>query len=67
MANDPLRNPRALMTLVVAGSNAQDLWNLVEFVGASYVAIAIMFAIHGILLVSPASTCVLISKRSGPC
>ncbi len=40
----------ALMTRVVAGSNAQDLWNLVEFVGASYVAITIMFAIHGILL-----------------
>ena len=40
----------ALMTRVVAGSNAQDLWNLVEFVGASYVAIAIMFAIQGILL-----------------
>jgi len=40
----------ALMTRVVAGSNAQDLWNLVEFVGASYVAIAIMFVIHGILL-----------------
>ena len=40
----------ALMTRVVAGSNAQDLWNLVEFVGASYVAIAIMFTIHGILL-----------------
>ena len=40
----------ALMTRVVAGSNAQDLWNLVEFVGASYVAIAIMFAIHRILL-----------------
>ena len=40
----------ALMTQVVAGSDAKDLWNLVEFVGASYVAIAIMFAIHGILL-----------------
>ena len=40
----------ALMTRVVAGSNAQDIWNLVEFVGASYVAIAIMFAIHGVLL-----------------
>ena len=40
----------ALMTRVVAGSNAQDLWNLVEFVGASYVAIAIMFIIHAILL-----------------
>ena len=40
----------ALMTRVVAGSNAQDLWNIVEFVGASYMAIAIMFAIHGILL-----------------
>ncbi len=40
----------ALMTRVVAGSNAQDLWNLVEFVGASYVAIAIMFVIHALLL-----------------
>ena len=40
----------ALMTRVVAGSNAQDIWNLVEFVGASYVAIATMFAIHGVLL-----------------
>jgi len=40
----------ALMTRVVAGSNAQDLWNLVEFVGASYVAIAIMFGIHALLL-----------------
>ena len=40
----------ALMTRVVAGSNAQDLWNLVEFVGASYVAIAIMFVVHGLLL-----------------
>ena len=40
----------ALMTRVVAGSNAQDLWNLVEFVGASYVAIAIMFVIHCLLL-----------------
>ena len=40
----------ALMTRVAAGSNAQDLWNLVEFVGASYVAIAIMFVIHGLLL-----------------
>ena len=40
----------ALMTRVVAGSNAQDIWNLVEFVGASYVAIAIMFAIHAVLL-----------------
>ena len=40
----------ALMTRVVAGSNARDIWNLVEFVGASYVAIAIMFAIHAVLL-----------------
>jgi len=40
----------ALMTKVVAGSNASDIRNLITFIIASYVAIAIMFVIHGILL-----------------
>jgi L-cystine uptake protein TcyP (sodium:dicarboxylate symporter family) len=41
----------ALMTKVVAGSNAADILNLVSFIAASYVAIAIMFCVHGLLLV----------------
>ena len=40
----------ALMTKVVAGSNAQDVLNLITFIVASYLAIAIMFVIHGLLL-----------------
>jgi hypothetical protein len=40
----------ALMTKVVAGSNAADILNLLTFVVASYVAIAIMFAVHATLL-----------------
>jgi len=40
----------ALITKVVAGSNAADILNLISFVGASYIAIAIMFGIHGLLL-----------------
>lgn len=41
----------ALMTKVVAGSNAADILNLLNFVIASYVAIAIMFGVHALLLV----------------
>jgi L-cystine uptake protein TcyP (sodium:dicarboxylate symporter family) len=40
----------ALMTKVVASSNAADILNLVAFIIASYLAIAIMFGVHGILL-----------------
>lgn len=40
----------ALMTKVVASSNAADILNLVSFIVASYIAIAIMFGVHGILL-----------------
>ncbi len=42
----------ALMTKVVAGSNAADILNLISFVGASYIAIALMFVIHALLLKS---------------
>ncbi|GAA3536166.1 L-cystine transporter [Zobellella aerophila] len=40
----------ALMTKVVAGSNVQDVLSLAAFLVASYVAIAIMFLVHGLLL-----------------
>ena len=40
----------ALMTKVVAGSNAADILNLLNFVVASYLAIAIMFGVHALLL-----------------
>lgn len=40
----------ALMTKVVAGANAADILQLISFVAASYVAIAIMFVVHGLML-----------------
>lgn len=40
----------ALMTKVVASSNLADILNLGKFIVASYVAIAIMFLVHGGLL-----------------
>jgi len=40
----------ALITKVVAGSNAADILNLATFVVASYLAILIMFAVHAALL-----------------
>ncbi|WP_437611042.1 L-cystine transporter [Erwinia sp. V71] len=40
----------ALMTKVVAGSNLQDIIKLGSFVIASYLGLAIMFAVHGLLL-----------------
>ena len=40
----------ALMTKVVAGSSASDILNLISFVVASYVAIAVMFLIHTMIL-----------------
>ena len=40
----------ALITKVVAGSDAADILNLLTFILASYVAIAIMFGVHAGLL-----------------
>jgi len=40
----------ALITKVVAGSNGSDILNLATFVIASYVAIAIMFGVHALML-----------------
>lgn len=42
----------ALITKVVAGSSAADIANLIMFIGASYVAIAIMFGVHAVLLMT---------------
>jgi L-cystine uptake protein TcyP (sodium:dicarboxylate symporter family) len=40
----------ALITKVVAGSNGADILNLISFVAASYIAIALMFGVHSLLL-----------------
>lgn len=48
----------ALITKVVAGSNAADILNLIGFVGASYLAIALMFGVHALLLASTGSNLV---------
>lgn len=40
----------ALMTNVVASSNASDILNLLSFVVASYVALVLMFCVHLLLL-----------------
>ena len=40
----------ALMTKVTAGSNGSDILDLISFILASYLAIAIMFIIHGLLI-----------------
>ncbi len=40
----------ALMAKVVATSSASDILNLLSFIVASYVAIALMFMVHGILV-----------------
>ena len=40
----------ALLTKVVAGSNGEDILNLLTFILASYLAIALMFTVHALLL-----------------
>lgn len=40
----------ALITKVVAGSDAADIMNLIGFIGASYLAITIMFGVHALLI-----------------
>ena len=42
----------ALIIKVVAGSNGADILNLISFVIASYIAIALMFGVHSLLLKS---------------
>jgi len=40
----------ALMTKVAASSDSQDIWNLLEFIAVSYLAILLMFGVHGLLV-----------------
>jgi L-cystine uptake protein TcyP (sodium:dicarboxylate symporter family) len=40
----------ALMVRVMASSSMQDILNLLGFIVASYIAIALMFVVHGLLL-----------------
>ena len=40
----------ALLTRVVAGSSPQDILDLLSFIVASYLAIAIMFVVHALIL-----------------
>lgn len=40
----------ALMARMVATSSASDILNLLGFIVASYLAIALMFVVHGLLV-----------------
>jgi L-cystine uptake protein TcyP (sodium:dicarboxylate symporter family) len=56
----------ALMTYVVASSNAQDILNLIGFVLASYVAIALMFGVHGLFVMSTGTSPVSYFRKIWP-
>jgi len=56
----------ALMTKVVAGSNVQDILNLIKFVGASYAALFAVFVMHMILVVMVGLNPVTFIKKSLP-
>ncbi|MEX6210851.1 L-cystine transporter [Providencia huaxiensis] len=55
----------ALMIKVVASSNLHDIINLGTFVVASYVALAIMFVVHGILVTSTGLNPIKFFKKAG--
>lgn len=56
----------ALMTKVVASSNIQDVIQLGSFVVASYVAIALMFVVHGLLVGFTGLSPIKFFKKAGP-
>lgn len=56
----------ALMIKVVASSNLTDIINLGTFVVASYVALAIMFVVHGILVATTGLNPIKFFKKAGP-
>ncbi|ETT03880.1 L-cystine transporter [Providencia alcalifaciens] len=56
----------ALMIKVVASSNLADIINLGTFVIASYVALAIMFVIHGVLIATTGLNPIKFFKKAGP-
>lgn len=56
----------ALMTKVVASSNMHDIIQLGSFVVASYVAIALMFIVHGLLVGLTGLSPIKFFKKAGP-
>ncbi|CDG21181.1 Uncharacterized symporter ydjN [Xenorhabdus poinarii G6] len=56
----------ALMTKVVASSNLHDITQLGNFVVASYIALGLMFVVHGGLLVFTGINPLKFFKKAGP-
>ncbi|MCW2255081.1 L-cystine uptake protein TcyP (sodium:dicarboxylate symporter family) [Providencia alcalifaciens] len=56
----------ALMIKVVASSNLSDIINLGTFVIASYVAIALMFVVHGLFILFTGLSPIKFFKKAGP-
>ncbi|PHM29164.1 L-cystine transporter [Xenorhabdus budapestensis] len=56
----------ALMTKVVASSNIHDIAQLGNFVVASYVALGLMFVVHGVLLALTGINPLKFFKKAGP-
>ncbi|WP_369311477.1 L-cystine transporter [Providencia rettgeri] len=56
----------ALMIKVVASSNLHDIINLGTFVIASYVALGIMFIVHGIFVATTGLNPIKFFKKAGP-
>jgi len=56
----------ALMTKVVASSNIEDIIKLGSFVVASYIGLAIMFVVHGLLLALTGVSPLKFFRKAGP-
>jgi len=56
----------ALMTYVVASSDADDILNLIGFVLASYVAIGLMFGVHALFVMSAGISPVTFFRKIWP-
>lgn len=56
----------ALMTKVVSTSNVKEILKLVNFVVANYLAIALMFVVHGIIILLVGLNPIKFFKKSAP-
>jgi L-cystine uptake protein TcyP (sodium:dicarboxylate symporter family) len=56
----------ALMTKVAASSDSQDIWNLLEFIAVSYLAIFLMFGVHGLLVSLTGLSPIAFFKKASP-
>lgn len=56
----------ALMTKVAASSDSQDIWNLLEFIAVSYLAIFLMFGVHGLLVSLTGLSSIAFFKKAFP-